>query len=271
MPPPSGSSSAPCSWGCARGASAPGQSPKNPKIAPKKRPKIPQEADPPQRPCSSRGANCSARLHPPPAQGRPPNSPGETRPPKSLQPSRFQGELEVPLLRAAHQGRFTAAAARGGSAAPGHAPAALRPETTVRGPPNPPLRAPQNPTDLPPFPSPHSLKPVQKVEGGVTNGVSSGPAPPGVPDISAQVQQYQQFLGEHPHSSAPKKRPSSPSPPPRFRGPPLTPGSPQTPPAHCQSSLRSTCRGRGSPRARGPRTCACSSSSTGSTARWEPP
>ncbi|XP_039551591.1 MHC class II regulatory factor RFX1-like, partial [Passer montanus] len=48
-----------------------------------------------------------------------------------------------------------------------------------------------------PFAQKQRLKPVQKVEGGgVTNGVSSGPAPPGVPDISAQVQQYQQFLGE---------------------------------------------------------------------------
>ncbi|XP_066063772.1 LOW QUALITY PROTEIN: MHC class II regulatory factor RFX1 [Chamaea fasciata] len=45
-----------------------------------------------------------------------------------------------------------------------------------------------------PFAQKQRLKPVQKVEGGVTNGVSSGPAPPGVPDISAQVQQYQQFL-----------------------------------------------------------------------------
>ncbi|XP_062367712.1 MHC class II regulatory factor RFX1-like, partial [Cinclus cinclus] len=45
-----------------------------------------------------------------------------------------------------------------------------------------------------PFAQKQRLKPVQKMEGGVTNGVSSGPAPPGVPDISAQVQQYQQFL-----------------------------------------------------------------------------
>ncbi|NXO45983.1 RFX1 factor, partial [Locustella ochotensis] len=45
-----------------------------------------------------------------------------------------------------------------------------------------------------PFAQKQRLKPVQKVEAGVTNGVSSGPAPPGVPDISAQVQQYQQFL-----------------------------------------------------------------------------
>ncbi|NXU98911.1 RFX1 factor, partial [Cettia cetti] len=45
-----------------------------------------------------------------------------------------------------------------------------------------------------PFAQKQRLKPVQKVEGGVTNGVSSGPAPPGVPDISTQVQQYQQFL-----------------------------------------------------------------------------
>ncbi|NXQ64294.1 RFX1 factor, partial [Anthoscopus minutus] len=45
-----------------------------------------------------------------------------------------------------------------------------------------------------PFAQKQRLKPVQKVEGGVTNGVSSGPAPPGIPDISAQVQQYQQFL-----------------------------------------------------------------------------
>ncbi|KAM6996654.1 MHC class II regulatory factor RFX1-like [Passerculus sandwichensis] len=51
-----------------------------------------------------------------------------------------------------------------------------------------------------PFAQKQRLKPVQKMEGGggagggVTNGVTSGPAPPGVPDISAQVQQYQQFL-----------------------------------------------------------------------------
>ncbi|KAI1229667.1 hypothetical protein IHE44_0010999 [Lamprotornis superbus] len=45
-----------------------------------------------------------------------------------------------------------------------------------------------------PFAQKQRLKPVQKMEGGVTNGVSSGPAPPSVPDISAQVQQYQQFL-----------------------------------------------------------------------------
>ncbi|NWV77539.1 RFX1 factor, partial [Dasyornis broadbenti] len=45
-----------------------------------------------------------------------------------------------------------------------------------------------------PFAQKQRLKPVQKVEGGVTNGVSVGPAPPSVPDISAQVQQYQQFL-----------------------------------------------------------------------------
>uniref|UniRef100_A0A674H0I3 RFX-type winged-helix domain-containing protein n=1 Tax=Taeniopygia guttata TaxID=59729 RepID=A0A674H0I3_TAEGU len=45
-----------------------------------------------------------------------------------------------------------------------------------------------------PFAQKQRLKPVQKMEGGVTNGVSSAPAAPGVPDISAQVQQYQQFL-----------------------------------------------------------------------------
>lgn len=194
--------------------------PQKPQNRPRKAPKNPAGSGAATAPLQLTRRKLQRTPAPPPARGRPPNCPGETRPPKSLQPSRFQGELEVPLLRAAHQGGFAAAAARGGSAAPGHAPAALRPETTVRGPPNPPLRAPQNPTDPPPFPSPHSLKPVQKVEGGVTNGVSSGPAPPGVPDISAQVQQYQQFLGEHPHSSAPKKRPSSFPPPAISRTPP---------------------------------------------------
>lgn len=52
--------------------------------------------------------------------------------------------------------------------------------------------------------------------------MSSGPAPPSVPDISAQVQQYQQFLGEHPRSCAPHKHPSLPD----FGQPPLTPRIP---------------------------------------------
>ncbi|XP_071656736.1 MHC class II regulatory factor RFX1 [Patagioenas fasciata] len=45
-----------------------------------------------------------------------------------------------------------------------------------------------------PFAQKQRLKPIQKVEGGgVTNGVTPQP-PPGLSDISAQVQQYQQFL-----------------------------------------------------------------------------
>lgn len=48
-----------------------------------------------------------------------------------------------------------------------------------------------------PVPPPR-LKPIQKVEG-VTNGVAAGPPQPaGLSDISSQVQQYQQFLGEPP-------------------------------------------------------------------------
>lgn len=40
------------------------------------------------------------------------------------------------------------------------------------------------------------LKPIQKMEG-MTNGVAVGPQQAtGLSDISAQVQQYQQFLGE---------------------------------------------------------------------------
>uniref|UniRef100_A0A674GFY7 RFX-type winged-helix domain-containing protein n=1 Tax=Taeniopygia guttata TaxID=59729 RepID=A0A674GFY7_TAEGU len=69
-----------------------------------------------------------------------------------------------------------------------------------------------------PFAQKQRLKPVQKMEGGVTNGVSSAPAAPGVPDISAQVQQYQQFLGERP----PKINP----PPPRIVGFPRDPPNP---------------------------------------------
>lgn len=42
------------------------------------------------------------------------------------------------------------------------------------------------------------LKPIQKMEG-MTNGVAVGPQQAtGLSDISAQVQQYQQFLGESP-------------------------------------------------------------------------
>lgn len=46
---------------------------------------------------------------------------------------------------------------------------------------------------------PPRLKPVQKVEG-MTNGTAAGSGQQqqgaGLSDISAQVQQYQQFLGE---------------------------------------------------------------------------
>ncbi|KAF7465391.1 hypothetical protein GHT09_004135 [Marmota monax] len=49
-----------------------------------------------------------------------------------------------------------------------------------------------------PFSQKQRLKPIQKVEG-VTNGVAVGPQQAvGLSDISAQVQQYQQFLGELP-------------------------------------------------------------------------
>ncbi|XP_057280418.1 MHC class II regulatory factor RFX1 [Pezoporus wallicus] len=44
-----------------------------------------------------------------------------------------------------------------------------------------------------PFAQKQRLKPIQKVEG-VTNGATVAAAPPGLTDISSQVQQYQQFL-----------------------------------------------------------------------------
>ncbi|KAM9514245.1 LOW QUALITY PROTEIN: MHC class II regulatory factor RFX1 [Guaruba guarouba] len=44
-----------------------------------------------------------------------------------------------------------------------------------------------------PFAQKQRLKPIQKVEG-VTNGATVAAAPPGLSDISSQVQQYQQFL-----------------------------------------------------------------------------
>lgn len=52
------------------------------------------------------------------------------------------------------------------------------------------------PTHMPCLPFFSRLKPIQKMEG-MTNGVAVGPQPAsGLSDISAQVQQYQQFLGE---------------------------------------------------------------------------
>ncbi|XP_074786185.1 MHC class II regulatory factor RFX1 [Athene noctua] len=46
-----------------------------------------------------------------------------------------------------------------------------------------------------PFAQKQRLKPIQKMEGGMTNGVAVGQQPPaGLSDISTQVQQYQQFL-----------------------------------------------------------------------------
>lgn len=62
---------------------------------------------------------------------------------------------------------------------------------------------------------PPRLKPIQKVEGGVTNGVTPQP-PAGLSDISAQVQQYQQFLGE----KAPEIPPKSPAKNPKSAKPP---------------------------------------------------
>lgn len=47
------------------------------------------------------------------------------------------------------------------------------------------------------------IKPVQKVEG-MTNGMGLGAGqqqPAGLSDISSQVQQYQQFLGEPAYAS----------------------------------------------------------------------
>lgn len=45
------------------------------------------------------------------------------------------------------------------------------------------------------YPFRSRLKPIQKMEG-VANGVAVGQQSTGLSDISAQVQQYQQFLGE---------------------------------------------------------------------------
>lgn len=54
-----------------------------------------------------------------------------------------------------------------------------------------------SPTQGPPHSLSPRLKPIQKMEG-MTNGVAVGPQQAaGLSDISAQVQQYQQFLGEH--------------------------------------------------------------------------
>lgn len=60
----------------------------------------------------------------------------------------------------------------------------------------PPLNCPAHPFSL-------RLKPIQKMEG-MTNGVAVGPQQAtGLSDISAQVQQYQQFLGESPLAYGP--------------------------------------------------------------------
>lgn len=52
-----------------------------------------------------------------------------------------------------------------------------------------------SPHQPPHYPFPSRLKPIQKMEG-VANGVAVGQQSTGLADISAQVQQYQQFLGE---------------------------------------------------------------------------
>ncbi|XP_060000995.1 MHC class II regulatory factor RFX1 isoform X5 [Lagenorhynchus albirostris] len=86
------------------------------------------------------------------------------------------GQLQVPLLWPAHQGQLTPAAADGGPAAHGHAGPTLLAKTES-------LAYPFS-----------RLKPIQKMEG-MTNGVAVGPQQAtGLSDISAQVQQYQQFL-----------------------------------------------------------------------------
>ncbi|XP_073659291.1 MHC class II regulatory factor RFX1 isoform X4 [Tursiops truncatus] len=86
------------------------------------------------------------------------------------------GQLQVPLLWPAHQGQLTPAAADGGPAAHGHAGPTLLAKTE---------------SSAYPF---SRLKPIQKMEG-MTNGVAVGPQQAtGLSDISAQVQQYQQFL-----------------------------------------------------------------------------
>lgn len=117
-----------------------------------------------------------------------------------------QRQLQVPLLWATHQGQLPAAAAPGGPAAHGHAGPALCAEAEVGG--GPPPRGARLALWLA-QPRHHRvlcsrLKPIQKLEG-MTNGVAVGPQQAsGLSDISAQVQQYQQFLGEcPPHRAAP--------------------------------------------------------------------
>lgn len=61
----------------------------------------------------------------------------------------------------------------------------------------------QPPPNRPAHPFSPRLKPIQKMEG-MTNGVAVGPQQAtGLSDISAQVQQYQQFLGESPLAYGP--------------------------------------------------------------------
>lgn len=118
----------------------------------------------------------------------------------------FQREFQISLLWTADQSELISAPSDGGPATPGHEAAALLPETEVD----------TNALFLIFLCqslwflcfsvclvlSPCRLKPVQKVEG-ITNGMSSGSGQQqqqqqssGLSDISTQVQQYQQFLGE---------------------------------------------------------------------------
>ena len=111
-----------------------------------------------------------------------------------------QGQLQIPLLRPADQGQLAPAATDGGPAAHGHAGPALLTEAEVAGR-GGPARAGGGGAGLAGLSQGPNrplcrLKPLQKMEG-MTNGVAVGPQQAaGLSDISAQVQQYQQFLGE---------------------------------------------------------------------------
>lgn len=119
----------------------------------------------------------------------------------------FQREFQISLLWTADQSELISAPSDGGPATPGHEAAALLPETEVdtRALFHILLSVSLVPVFLSLVLSPWRLKPVQKVEG-ITNGMSSGSGPQqqqqqssGLSDISTQVQQYQQFLGESWH------------------------------------------------------------------------
>lgn len=115
-----------------------------------------------------------------------------------------QGQLQVPLLRPEDQVRLPSAATDGRAAAHGHEAAALRSEKQARASDldrNLLLaHIPQSAASLNFLFSPLSIriKPAQK-SPSIANGTSAVMGQQQVKalcDISAQVQQYQQFLGE---------------------------------------------------------------------------